>query len=333
MDSIERTTTTETDPDGHRATSAEPVIRVTDLHRSYGNVPAVRGLSFEVRRGEIFGILGPNGAGKTTTVECLQGLRSRDRGDVEVLGFDPDRHPDRLRRRIGTQLQSAALPDRLRVGEALRFFSRVQGRSVDVDAVLTSWGLGRLRRRPFGVLSGGERQRLLLAIALLGGPEVVFLDELTAALDPAARRETWRFVRRVRDRGTTVVLVTHFMEEAEALCDRVAIVDDGRIVALDTPAALSAGASTDVRVTFSLDGPGGHHGHDGGFLGELPGVRAVRFEHRVVEVIGEPSIPVHVGAALAERGIVPVDLRTHHPTLEDVFLAHTGRRLTEEVAS
>ncbi len=303
----------------------EPVISVDGIRRSYGDVVAVEDVSFEVARGEIFGILGPNGAGKTTTVECLQGLRSRDGGAVTVLGFDPARHPDRLRRHIGSQLQSAALPDRMRVGEAVSFFARAQGRRVVVADVLDEWDLTPLRRRAFGTLSGGQRQRLFLALALLGDPEVVFLDELTAALDPVARRSTWRLVRRVRDSGATIVLVTHFMEEAEGLCDRVAIVDQGRVVALDSPATLTArseGATT--RVSFSSNG------HDLGFLETLEGVESVALGRRSVEISGAGQIAVRVAAVLAERGIVPFDYRTHHPTLEDVFLAQTGRHLDQE---
>lgn len=286
---------------------------------------AVRDVSFTVGRGEIFGILGPNGAGKTTTVECLQGLRSRDGGEVTVLGIDPGRHPGRLRRHVGSQLQSAALPDRLRVGEAVSLFARAQGRRVDVGEVLETWNLTALRRRAFATLSGGERQRLFLALALLGDPEVVFLDELTAALDPTARRATWRLVRRVRDSGATIVLVTHFMEEAQELCDRVAIVDGGEVAALDTPAALTTQTEgSPTRVTFTLNG------WDPGFLDGVDGVTSIRGDGRLVEVTGYSRIAVRVAASLAEHGIFPSDYRTHHPTLEDVFLAHTGRHLNQE---
>ena len=305
----------------------ETIICVEGLRRAYGDVHAIRDVSFSVERGEVFGLLGPNGAGKTTTVECLQGLRGRDGGHVEVLGLDPARHPDRLRRRIGSQLQSAALPDRLRVGEAVRFFARLQDRSVDVGQTLQDWELSGLRRRPFATLSGGQRQRLLLALALLGEPEVVFLDELTAALDPAARRATWELVRRVRDRGATVVLVTHFMEEAEALCDRVAIVDSGQVVALDTPAALTTRSGGDVQVTFTADG------RDVGFLRTLPGVISCTVEGGAVTVAGTSATPVHLAAALAQQGIIPADFRIHHPSLEDVFLARTGRSLSTEVTA
>jgi ABC-2 type transport system ATP-binding protein len=305
----------------------DTVISVTRLRRSYGDVPAVRDVSFTVSRGEIFGILGPNGAGKTTIVESVQGLRPRDGGEIEVLGIDPARAADRLRGRIGSQLQSAALPDRMRVGEAVGFFAALQRRPVDVARTLEEWDLARLRRRAFGTLSGGQRQRLFLALALLGEPEVVFLDELTAALDPSARRATWELVRRVRDRGATIVLVTHFMEEAEALCDRVAIVDDGRVVALGTPAALSAGSGGDVEVRFSTNG------RDLAFLHRLPGVTSVTLDAGEAAITGEATVPVRVAAALAEQGIVPGDYRTHHPTLEDVFLSLTGRSLIREVSA
>ena len=304
----------------------DTVIAVNRLRRAYGDVHAVHDVTFSVARGEIFGLLGPNGAGKTTTVECLQGLRARDGGAVEVLGLDPARNPDRLRRRIGAQLQSAALPDRLRVSEAMRLFARLKPGPVDVDRVLDDWDLARLRRRAFATLSGGRRQRLFLALALLGDPEIVFLDELTAGLDPAARRATWELVRRVRDRGATVVLVTHFMEEAHALCDRVAIIDAGRVAALDSPTALTLRSRGGVRVTFSANG------HDPGFLARLPDVTAVTSHTGHVAVDGGPTAPVHVAAALAGRGIVPHDYRTHHPTLEDAFLALTGRSLIGEVS-
>jgi ABC-2 type transport system ATP-binding protein len=298
----------------------DTVITVENLRKAYGGTVAVDEVSFEVRRGEIFGVLGPNGAGKTTTVECLQGLRRRDAGRVEVLGLDPDRDADRLRRRTGSQLQSSALPDRLRVGEAVALFARLHADLVNVDLTLREWGLDGLRRKPYGALSGGQRQRLFLALALLGQPEVVFLDELTTGLDPTARRTTWTLVRRVRDRGATVVLVTHFMEEAEALCDRVAVVDRGRVVALDSPDALTAGRGGPVRATFTADG------HDPAYLSAVPGVTSVsRDGSGRVTVAGTGSAAVAVAAALAAHGVLPDDFRIHRPSLEDVFLSLTGR--------
>jgi ABC-2 type transport system ATP-binding protein len=301
----------------------ETVIAAERLRKTYGTTVAVEEVTFDVRRGEIFGILGPNGAGKTTTVEMLQGLRRRDSGRLEVLGLDPSRDGDRLRRRTGSQLQSSALPERLRVGEAVRLFGTLHKGPLDVDGVLRDWDLRDLRRRPFATLSGGQQQRLFLALALLGRPEIVFLDELTTGLDPTARRATWNLVRRVRERGATVVLVTHFMEEAEALCDRIAIVDRGRVVALDTPGALTAAQGGPVRTTFTADG------HDPAYLSAIAGVQSVSVEADRVTVSGTGSMAVDVAAALAAHGVRPADYRTHHPSLEDVFLALTGRSLTD----
>jgi ABC-2 type transport system ATP-binding protein len=311
--------------------NAEPVVTVESCHKRYGDVVAVDDVSFPVRRGEIFGLLGPNGAGKTSLVECMQGLRSRDGGSIRVLGIDPERRPDQLRRRIGSQLQSSGLPARLRVGEAISLFAanhRDRPRP-KLAEVLAAWDLTELRNRPFAALSGGQRQRLFLALALLGRPDVVFLDELTTGLDPQARRDTWALVRGVRDRGATVVLVTHLMEEAEALCDRVAIVDRGRLVALGSPAGLTAAEVGGVRLTFTIGD------RDAGFLAGLEEVASLSVTGGIASVSGDGSAAVAVAAALAERGLRPTDFRTHHPTLETVFLHLTGRRFgltpTEEI--
>jgi ABC-2 type transport system ATP-binding protein len=297
------------------------VIEVAGLHKSYGDHVAVQDVGLEVRAGEIFGLLGPNGAGKTTTVECLQGLRRRGRGQVRVLGLDPERDGDRLRRRIGAQLQSSALPDRLRVGEALWLFARDQDGAPPLDQLGRRWGLERLWRRPFAKLSGGEQQRLFIALALVNRPELVFFDELTTGLDPQARRATWDLVRRVRDDGATVVLVTHFMEEAELLCDRVAIVDQGRVVATGTPSELVSRGDTTQRVSFTWPDA------NATWLSHLQGVGRVTRRGDAVEVAGSGPLAVRVAAGLASRGVAPADFRTHHPDLEDVFLALTGRDL------
>jgi ABC-2 type transport system ATP-binding protein len=298
-----------------------PVIEVEGLHKAYGDHVAVEDVGLEVRAGEIFGLLGPNGAGKTTTVECLQGLRRRGRGRVRVLGLDPERDGDRLRRRIGVQLQSSALPDRLRVGEALWLFARGRDGAPPLEELGRRWGLERLWRRPFAKLSGGEQQRLFIALALVNRPELVFFDELTTGLDPQARRATWELVRRVRDDGATVVLVTHFMEEAEHLCDRVAIVDQGRIVATGTPSELVARGDATQRVSFTWPGA------DAGWLSGIAGVERVTRRGDAVEVAGSGPMAVMVAAGLAGRGVAPADFRTAHPDLEDVFLALTGRDL------
>jgi ABC-2 type transport system ATP-binding protein len=211
------------------------VIEVEHLAKRYGSVEAVSDVSFQVAKGEIFGILGPNGAGKTTTVECLQGLRRRDGGQVRVLGLDPQHDAASLRRRIGCQLQESALPDRIRVWEALDLFATG---GTDPRTLMDQWGLTDKARTAYADLSGGERQRLFVALALVNDPEVVFLDEMTQGLDPAARRVAWQLIRRIRDRGATVVLVTHYMDEAEKLCDRLVVVDHGRVIASGTPTEL-----------------------------------------------------------------------------------------------
>ncbi|WP_370969815.1 ABC transporter ATP-binding protein [Amycolatopsis sp. cg9] len=223
-----------------------PLIEVTDLRKRYGTRVAVDGVSFTVERGEIFGILGTNGAGKTTTVECLQGLRRADGGTLSVLGLDPATDRAALTRRVGVQLQESQLPAKLRVREALELFASFYPDPADVDVLLGQLDLRDHARSAFGKLSGGQKQRVSIALALVGRPELAILDELTTGLDPHARRETWRLVEGVRATGVTVLLVTHFMDEAERLCDRVAIFDAGRVVATGTPTELrqSVNAST-----------------------------------------------------------------------------------------
>jgi len=223
-----------------------PLIEVTDLRKRYGTRVAVDGVSFTVERGEIFGILGTNGAGKTTTVECLQGLRRADGGTIAVLGLDPAADRAALTRRVGVQLQESQLPAKLRVREALELFASFYPEPADIDVLLDQLDLRDHARSYFGKLSGGQKQRVSIALALVGRPELAILDELTTGLDPHARRETWRLVEGVRATGVTVLLVTHFMDEAERLCDRVAIFDAGRVVATGTPTELraAAGAST-----------------------------------------------------------------------------------------
>lgn len=301
----------------------ERVIEVEHLKKHYGRLVAVEDVSFSVFRGEIFGLLGRNGAGKTTTVECLQGLRRADGGTMRVLGLDPACQAQDLRRRIGCQLQESALPDRMKVWEALDLFSSFGPGRADWPVLLDDWGLAPKRRATFGSLSGGQRQRLLVALALVNRPEVVFLDEMTTGLDPAARRLTWDLVRRIRERGTTVVLVTHFMDEAEALCDRLAIVDRGRVIALDSPQGLIATYATGIHLLFSTDAP------DVAWLENVEGVERVVRHGARVEVEGKGAVLVRVAAALVGRGIVPADLRMEQPTLEDVFLSLTGEESAE----
>jgi ABC-2 type transport system ATP-binding protein len=227
-----------------------PVIEVSNLHKRYGETVAVEDVSFTVDSGEIFGILGPNGAGKTTTVECVSGLRGRDGGAVRVLGKDPDRDGAQLRELVGVQLQESQLPEKIQVWEALELYSSFYRAPADWRELLDVLGLSAVRRTRFAALSGGQKQRLSIALALVGDPRVAVLDELTTGLDPAARRDTWALIESVRNRGVTIVLVTHFMEEAERLCDRVAVIDGGRTVAVDTPAALIAGVRGVERATL-----------------------------------------------------------------------------------
>jgi ABC-2 type transport system ATP-binding protein len=292
-------------------------VTVQGLRKAYGSLVAVQDVSLEVATGEIFGVLGPNGSGKTTSVECVQGLRQADAGHIRVLGLDPQTHRQQLRRRIGSQLQESALPDRIKVWEALRLFASLAPGPVDWAALIERWGLAAKRNASFASLSGGQRQRLFIALALVNQPEVVFLDEMTTGLDPAARRETWGLIEAIRDQGTTVVLVTHFMDEAERLCDRLAVIKAGRLVALDTPGQLVAAHAGGTRVSFSVDAG------DLSWLERVPHVRQVRRHGSVVEVEGAGPVVAHLGHALVKHGIEPGDLRVHQPTLEDVYLRLT----------
>ena len=311
-------------PSDHRATApgspAGPVVEVRDLRKSYGPTQVLHGVSFTVERGELFGLLGTNGAGKTTTVEILQGLRTADAGAVRVLGLDPAVSGDRLRRMIGAQLQDAALPERMRVGEALRLFASFHPSPRPLDELAEEWHLTPLWRRPVGALSGGERQRLFVALALVGRPTLVFLDELTQNLDPVGRRRTWEVVRRVRDTGTTVVLVTHDVEEAERLCDHIVVMDRGRVVADGTPASIVRALGGRTVVTFS------DAGLDAATLRHLPGVERVDRHGVEVRVTGDGPVLAHVGAHLVDMGRPPLDLRAEMPSLEDRFVSLTEER-------
>jgi ABC-2 type transport system ATP-binding protein len=295
-----------------------PIITVQNLRKTYGKTVAVDDISFEIAEGEIFGFLGPNGAGKTTTVECLQALRRPDSGNIRVLGLDPRTEAQALRRRIGSQLQESALPDRIKVWEALDLFASVTPDALDWHVLLEQWGLAEKRKAGFHSLSGGQRQRLFIALALVNNPKVVFLDEMTTGLDPAARRMAWDLIRAIREKGSTVVLVTHFMDEAENLCDRVAVVDRGKIVAADTPRGLIGSYASEVRVIFTSEKPVLP------WLEKIPHVTGVTVRGQRVEVAGSGPVLVLVAAALVEHGIVPADLRIEQPNLEDVFLKLTG---------
>jgi ABC-2 type transport system ATP-binding protein len=291
------------------------VVEVEGLMKRYGDHVAVDDVGFSVSEGEIFGILGTNGAGKTTTVECLQGLRRPDRGRMRVLGLDPRTAGSRLRAQVGSQLQDSALPDRLRVDEAVRLFGG-EDEAAGVQ-LLEAWGLIALRRRSFASLSGGQRQRLFIALALLNRPSVVFFDELTQGLDPLARGEVWVAVREVRERGCTVVLVTHFMDEAEALCDRVAVMRAGRLVDIGSPPDLISRHARSTSVTFTPP-----ISFDPGALSLLPGVDRVEREGERIRVVGSNELVAPVCAAtLDDGGLGPRDLRVHHPDLEDALIS------------
>ncbi len=302
----------------------DEVIRVDGLHKAYGSTVAVDDISLSVRKGEIFGIVGPNGAGKSTTVECLAGLRRPDAGTVRVLGMDPQREGRRLRQRVGVQLQEAALPNDIKVWEALDLYASFYEDSAAWRPLLARWGLEDKKDTRFGKLSGGQKQRLFIALSLVNRPELVFLDEITTGLDPQARRLTWELVREIRDRGATVVLVTHFMEEAEKLCDRVAVVDGGKIVALDSPEALIQDLETEMSVSL-----GGLNGFDPDTLSGVPGVSRVAREDGVVVVYGSGPLLSRVVVALDRRGLTPTDASVGRPSLEDVFIEKTGRKVRD----
>ena len=299
-----------------------PVIEVANLHKRYGQTVAVDDVSFSVERGEIFGILGPNGAGKTTTVESIAGLRTPDSGRATVLGLDPQRDGDELRRRVGVQLQSSALPDKLKVSEALELYSSFYPDPADREKLIDDLGLGEKRDAYYSKLSGGQKQRLSIALALVGNPEIAILDELTTGLDPQARRDTWALIEGVRDRGVTVVLVTHFMEEAERLSDQVALIDGGRVVAIDTPAGLVAALDAEQRIRFRPSAP-----VDDAMLAVLPEVTGISRNGEQIVVTGTGNVLATVILALAARQIVAKELRVDQAGLDDAFVAMTGRAL------
>jgi ABC-2 type transport system ATP-binding protein len=310
-----------------------PAIVVQDLLKVYGapsggpgkGVVAVDGISFEVQTGEIFGMVGPNGAGKTSAIECIEGLRKRNGGSVSTLGLDPEREGYALRKQIGVQLQEAALPDRLKVWEAMDLFASFYPRPVDWQPLLDQLGLEEKETAAFSKLSGGQKQRLFIALALINDPDLVFLDELTTGLDPQARRAMWDLVRSIRERGKTVFLTTHYMEEAERLCDRVAILDHGRIVALDTPENLVRSLGVESRVVFTVDNPLADS-----VLESVNGVsRVERIGERIVVYGRGEDLVVGVVTALAGNKVRFRDLRTEQASLEDVFLALTGREMRE----
>jgi ABC-2 type transport system ATP-binding protein len=304
----------------------DPVIRVSGCRKTYGSTVAVDEVSFDVHDGEIFGLIGPNGAGKTTTLECVEGLRRPDRGTIAVLGLDPVRDVYRLQARIGVQLQQAQLQKRIKVWEAVHLWASLYRRpSADGDRLLEQLGLGDKRNAWFMTLSGGQKQRLFIALALINDPDVVFLDELTTGLDPQSRRTIWDLVRGIRARGKTVFLTTHLMEEAERLCDRVAIIDHGRIVDIDTPARLVAKHCPERTIEVATaDAAAEAH------FRRIASVDAVeRHDDRyIIRGRGEDLV-TDVIQSLSEHRIRATDFRTLLPTLEDVFLTVTGHSIRD----
>jgi ABC-2 type transport system ATP-binding protein len=310
---------------GWDAEAMTGVIEVRNLHKAYGDTVAVDDVSFTVAEGEIFGILGPNGAGKTTTVECIEGLRTADRGEISVLGLDPWRDRAELTQQLGAQLQDGQLPDRLKVAEALDLYSSFYRAPADWRSLMKLLGLEDKAGTTFKKLSGGQKQRLSIALALVGNPRVAVLDELTTGLDPQARRDTWDLIEGVRERGVTIVLVSHFMEEAERLCDRVALIDSGRVVVTDTPAALAERVETEQRIQFRPSVP-----FDDGLLTSLPEVTGVLHRGEVVVVTGNSNALSAVVSVLARNQIVAEQLRVEQTNLEDAFLALTGKHTKDD---
>jgi ABC-2 type transport system ATP-binding protein len=307
------------------ATIPRHVIRVAGIRKTYGVTVAVDDVSFDVRDGEIFGLIGPNGAGKTTTMECVEGLRRPDRGSVSILGLDPFRDARMLQERIGVQLQQAQLQKRIKVWEAVHLWASLYPRTVNGDRLLEQLGLADKRGTWFMNLSGGQKQRLFIALALINDPEVVFLDELTTGLDPQARRAIWDLVRDIRERGKTVFLTTHLMEEAERLCDRVAIIEHGRIVDVDTPAALVARHCPERTVVLATSDPNA----DARFRSMARVDSVERNEARFTIRGRNDDLVTEVIRCLSDHHIHVTDFRTELPNLEDVFLKLTGHSIRD----
>lgn len=305
---------------------AETVIRIENLRKTYGGVTAVDGIDLSVRRGEVFGILGPNGAGKTTTLEMIEGLRKPDGGTIEVAGYDAVKESDSLKRIIGVQLQTTALFDYLNLRETLELFADLYGADSSeerIGKVLRMVSLEVKERARVEQLSGGQQQRLSIALALVNDPQVVFLDEPTTGLDPQARRNLWEVVRDIQKQAKTVMLTTHYMEEAQVLCDRVAVMDHGRIIACDTPLNLIRSLQMDATVLATVDGD------LDGFLEALPGVASLEHQGNELRLrTGDPQATITALMVLAaEREVRLENLSVQSANLEDVFISYTGRSL------
>lgn len=301
------------------------VIEVKGLRKHYGKLEAVKGISFEVNEGEIFGIVGPNGAGKTTTVECMEGLRLPNEGTISILGLDPQNDANKLKNKIGIQLQEGRLPDRIKSSEALSLFAALYEKSIDWKKLVEQLGLSGKMNAYYDNLSGGQKQRLSIAMALVNDPEIVFFDELTTGLDPQARRTIWDLVEEVRKMGKTVILVTHFMEEAERLCDRVAIIDNGELIALDSPKKLIRNLQANYHVNFTCS--------ESGLDNHLNAIEFVEScthdsEHYSIEVSKIKAVADIINW-LSGQDISFYDFTILQPNLEDVFLELTGRTIRD----
>jgi len=305
---------------------ARPVVQVSNFRKTYKKFVAVDDVSFDVYDGEIFGLIGPNGAGKTTTMECVEGLRIPDDGRISVLGLDPFRDIHMLQQRIGVQLQEAQLQKRIKVKEAVHLWAKLYGRKPsDGEKLLEQLGLADKRNAWFMTLSGGQKQRLFIVLALINDPEVVFLDELTTGLDPQSRRAIWELVRGIRERGKTVFLTTHLMEEAEKLCDRVAIIEHGRIIDMDAPEALIRRYCPERAVVLTTDDPTAETR-----FSSIPSVDEVTLKDGKLTIRGsEESLVTQVIQCISESRIHVTDFRTVLPTLEDVFLKVTGHSIRD----
>lgn len=307
------------------------VIDVADVRKRYRETQAVDGVSFGVESGEIFGVLGRNGAGKTTMVECIEGLRTPDSGTIQVFGLDPVRDHRRVRQVLGAQLQESRLPGKMRVGEAVRLYRSFYRDGADPNQLLAQLDLEEKRRSMVEELSGGQLQRLSIALALVGRPRIAVLDELTTGLDPQARREVWKLIEQIRAAGVTVLLVTHFMEEAQRLCDRIAVLDRGRIAALDTPAGLVARVQDSTRVRFRTLAPLAPQVRAA--LADIPEAQAVDSDPNdamVTEVTGTGNLMHAVSAVLLRFEVVATETSLQHATLDDAFLQLTGRSIEQE---
>lgn len=302
-----------------------PVISVSHLGKRYRSTVAVNDVSLEVYEGEVFGLIGPNGAGKTTSMECIEGLRKPDRGTISVLGLDPQRDAMQLRQKIGVQHQNAQLQKRIKVWEAMDLWSTLYPTSVNTNDLLVQLGLEQKRDAWFMTLSGGQKQRLFVALALVHDPEVVFLDELTTGLDPQARRAIWELILGIKARGKTVFLTTHLMEEAERLCDRVGIIEHGKVIEIGSPAALVAKHCPEQRVVFSSDAAEAPPALSG-----IRTLRSVTSDGTIHTLHGEgDDFVTEVIHVIARENIHVRGFRTEHPTLEDVFLKLTGRGIRD----